>query len=69
MAAITASPNEQAGLPDKDHSLAALAHSPAVVAALGRSLAYRRTYDKLSSSFLSLGDAFVEEVLKLHPEV
>jgi hypothetical protein len=34
-----------------------------------RSLAYRRTYDKLSASFLSLGDALVGEVLTLHPEV
>jgi hypothetical protein len=34
-----------------------------------RNLAYRRTYDKLSFSFLSLGDAFVEEVLALDPKV
>jgi hypothetical protein len=34
-----------------------------------RSLAYRRAYDQLSSSFLSLGDAFVEEMLELDPKV
>ena len=34
-----------------------------------RSVAYRRTYDKLSASFLSLGDAFVGEVVKLRPDV
>jgi hypothetical protein len=34
-----------------------------------RNLDYRRTYDKLSFSFLSLGDAFVEEVLQLDPKV
>jgi hypothetical protein len=34
-----------------------------------RSLAYRRTYDKLSAAFLSLGDVFVQEVLRLRPEV
>jgi hypothetical protein len=34
-----------------------------------KSLAFRRSYDKVSSSFLSLGDAFVGEVLKLHPQV
>jgi|GEM_PF-3162909 hypothetical protein len=32
-------------------------------------LSYRQTYDKLSTSFLSLGDAFVGEVVKLHPDV
>jgi hypothetical protein len=32
-------------------------------------LGYRRTYDQLSSAFLSLGDTFVEQVLKLQPEV
>jgi hypothetical protein len=32
-------------------------------------LNYRRTYDKLSTSFLGLGDAFVGQVVKLHPEV
>jgi hypothetical protein len=32
-----------------------------------RSIEYRRTYDQLSASFLSLGDAFVEEMLKLRP--
>jgi hypothetical protein len=34
-----------------------------------RSVEYRRTYDKLSASFISLGEAFVERMLKLHPEV
>jgi hypothetical protein len=34
-----------------------------------RSMAYRRTYDQLSFVFLSLGDAFVERMLKLNPEV
>jgi hypothetical protein len=34
-----------------------------------KSLAFRRSYDKVSSSFLSLGDAFVGEVLKLQPQV
>jgi hypothetical protein len=34
-----------------------------------KSAPYRRAYDKLSTSFLSLGDAFVGEVLKLHPRV
>lgn len=32
-------------------------------------LGYRRTYDKLSASFLSLGDAFVGQIVKLHPDV
>lgn len=32
-------------------------------------LNYRRTYDKLSASFLSLGDAFVGQIVKLHPDV
>jgi hypothetical protein len=30
---------------------------------------YRRAYDKVGSVFLSLGDAFVNEMLKHHPEV
>jgi hypothetical protein len=30
---------------------------------------YRRAYDKVSSVFLSLGDAFVDHMLSLHPEV
>jgi hypothetical protein len=30
---------------------------------------YRTTYDQLSAAFLSLGDAFVEQVVKLDPEV
>ena len=34
-----------------------------------KSVRYRRAYDQLSASFLSLGDAFVQELLKLHPEV
>jgi hypothetical protein len=34
-----------------------------------KSLAFRRAYDKVSSSFLSLGDAFVGEMLKLQPQV
>jgi hypothetical protein len=34
-----------------------------------KSFEYRRAYDKLSTSFLSLGDALVGEVLKAHPEV
>jgi hypothetical protein len=34
-----------------------------------KSVRYRRAYDKASAAFLSLGDAFVEQVLKLHPEV
>jgi hypothetical protein len=34
-----------------------------------KSVIYRRTYDKLSAWFLSLGDAFVGEVVKLHPKV
>jgi hypothetical protein len=34
-----------------------------------KSARYRRAYDKVSSVFLSLGDAFVDEMLKLHPEV
>jgi hypothetical protein len=32
-------------------------------------LNYRRTYDKLSASFLLLGDAFVGQIVKLHPDV
>ena len=34
-----------------------------------KSATYRRAYGKLSAWFLSLGDAFVGEVVKLHPEV
>lgn len=34
-----------------------------------KSVKYRRAYDKVSALFLSLGDAFVDEMLKLHPEV
>jgi hypothetical protein len=34
-----------------------------------KSAAFRRTYDKVSAAFLSLGDAFVEQTLKLSPEV
>jgi hypothetical protein len=34
-----------------------------------RSVAYRQTYDQLSTSFLSLGDAFVERIVKLQPKV
>jgi hypothetical protein len=30
---------------------------------------YRQAYDEVSTAFLSLGDAFVEQILKLHPEV
>jgi hypothetical protein len=30
---------------------------------------YRTTYDQLSAAFLSLGDAFVERIVKLQPEV
>jgi hypothetical protein len=33
------------------------------------SMRYRKAYDALSNSFLSLGDAFVNQVLKLRPEV
>ena len=36
---------------------------------LHKNFEYRRNYDKLSASFLSLGDALVGEVLKLHPKV
>jgi len=31
--------------------------------------AYRTTYDQLSAAFLSIGDAFVEQVVKLQPKV
>ena len=34
-----------------------------------KSTAYRRAYDRVSSMFLLLGDAFVNEMLTLHPEV
>jgi hypothetical protein len=34
-----------------------------------RSPRYRRTYDRVSASFLSLGDAFVAEMLKLRPQI
>jgi hypothetical protein len=34
-----------------------------------KSRAFRRTYDKVSATFLSLGDAFVQEALNLQPEV
>jgi hypothetical protein len=34
-----------------------------------KSRAYRRTYDKLSTSFLLVGDAFVGRILQLHPQV
>jgi hypothetical protein len=34
-----------------------------------KSKAFRRTYDQVSATFLSLGDAFVQETLKLRPEV
>ena len=34
-----------------------------------KSVKYRRAYDKVSTLFLSLGDAFVDQMLKLHPEV
>jgi hypothetical protein len=34
-----------------------------------KSARYRRAYDNLSFTFLSLGDAFVDEMLKHHPEV
>jgi hypothetical protein len=34
-----------------------------------KSLRYRQAYDEVSTAFLSLGDAFVEQVLQLHPEV
>jgi hypothetical protein len=34
-----------------------------------KSVTYRRAYDRLSTSYLSLGDAFVGEVLNLSPEV
>ena len=33
------------------------------------SVEYRRTYDKLSASYISLGEAFLGRMLKLHPEV
>jgi hypothetical protein len=48
---------------------------PTEWAALGKSkkfrksLGFRRSYDKVSSSFLSLGDAFVAEMLTLRPQV
>jgi hypothetical protein len=34
-----------------------------------KSLRYRQAYDEVSTAFLSLGDAFVEQLLTLHPEV
>jgi hypothetical protein len=34
-----------------------------------QSSTYRRTYDALSTAFLSLGDAFVNQALKLRPQV
>jgi hypothetical protein len=34
-----------------------------------KSKAFRRTYDRVSATFLSLGDAFVQETLNLKPEV
>jgi hypothetical protein len=34
-----------------------------------KTAAFRQTYDKVSAAFLSLGDAFVEQTLKLRPEV
>jgi hypothetical protein len=34
-----------------------------------KSARYRRAYDAVGNAFLSLGDAFVSQVLKLHPEV
>jgi hypothetical protein len=34
-----------------------------------QNMRYRKAYDALSNSFLLLGDAFVNQVLKLHPEV
>jgi hypothetical protein len=34
-----------------------------------KSRTYRQAYDEVSTAFLSLGDAFVERVLTLHPEV
>jgi hypothetical protein len=34
-----------------------------------RNIVYRQTYDRLSSAFLALGDAFVEEMLRLRPQI
>jgi hypothetical protein len=34
-----------------------------------KSPGYRQAYDEVSTAFLSLGDAFVEQILKLQPEV
>lgn len=34
-----------------------------------KNASYRRAYDRVSSMFLMLGDAFVNEMLTLHPEV
>lgn len=34
-----------------------------------KSKAFRPTYDQVSTALLSLGDAFVQKTLKLHPEV
>jgi hypothetical protein len=34
-----------------------------------KSRAYRQTYDQVSTALISLGDAFVQETLSLHPEV
>ena len=34
-----------------------------------KSASYRRTYDRVSAALLSLGDAFVEQTVALHPEL
>lgn len=34
-----------------------------------KSVSYRRVYGRVSSAFLSLGDTFVEQVVKLNPEL
>jgi hypothetical protein len=34
-----------------------------------RSVSYRQTYDRLSSAFLALGDAFIGQMLKLRPQI
>ena len=41
----------------------------AAIAAESEGARFRRSYDKVSSSFLSLGDAFVGRMLELHPQV
>jgi hypothetical protein len=80
MAAIAASPAEKIAARDFQHMEAkpwATAALPGAVEwqtlqktkRFRKSAPYRRAYDKVSASFLSLGDAFVGEVLKLHPQI